>query len=197
MVRISIIKYAMMKYNIYINCLICFLICFVFSCQEGKEKISLVKINKINHYGVLFNPVRQVVGLEKLDDNWGAYFYPTNKIIDNKKIDWSFNIHCYPQDLKKPCYFGKKTIIEFGIIVCEIDLYASTNYFITYSDSKGNQSRMPEVLGYAYHFFSRIDNSTSWTYYLVKSPKEKKRGNISKSEADSILNSWGLSRPTY
>jgi len=185
-------KLHMSYYKIYILFEIVFLFCFI-SCNENNKSYNIRNTSIQSQYGVKFNPIRQIVGLEKLNKNWKAYIYPTKEITGTSKIDWSFNIDNFPVKLKKACYFGKTTDINFNLLISESDLYTSSNYYNCYG-LKNKKTTCFEVLFYTYYFLPIEHHAIGWSYFLETNYESNIQGHKTKQEADSILNSWGLTR---
>lgn len=186
-------KFHMSYYMIFILFEIVFLFCFI-SCKKNNERYDIKNTSIQTQYGVKFNPIRQIAGLEMLNKNWKAYIYLPKGITGTSKIDWSFNIDNFPVKLKKPCFFGKTTDFEFDLIVSESDLYTSSNYYDCY-ELKDNKTTCFEILFYTYYFLPFEQHIIGWSYYLETNYESNIQGHKTKQEADSILNSWGLSRP--
>ena len=185
-------KTRLSYYKIYILFEIVCLFCFI-SCKKNNEKYYLKNTSIQTQYGLKFNPIRQIVGLEMLNKNWKAYIYPPKVITGTNRIDWSFNTDNFAVKLKKPCYFGKTTDFKFNLIISESDLYTSSKYFDCY-DFKFNKIKCFEILFYTYYFLPVEHHTIGWSYYLETKYKSNIQGHKTKQEADSILNSWRLTR---
>jgi hypothetical protein len=178
----------MTKYSYYIILLSLFLL----SCKE-ETKFKTVSHN--SRYGVTFNPIRQFIGLEPLNMTWESCV--PKKQHNLIRIDWWYKKGIkYNQIINKSFYGSKVIWFDFDIPIKEADLYISSNCFDAFN-IRSQKIKVNKVLYYIYQYVPDNLNKIGWSYYYSTDSNDNIRGNITKSEADSILYSWGLTRPQY
>ena len=160
---------------------------FFFMCNGDKSSKQVTIESK---YGVAFNPVRGILGLVPFDRKWESCKPVRQRNL--LRIDWlSKNKYVIILNQNKSTYWSKSIWIEFNMLIKEADSYILTEYI----DSGGKKaSEKCKTLSYFYHFVPDNYYSVGWSYYYITNSNEKVYGGITKREADSILNSWGLSR---
>jgi len=175
----------------YINILFC--IALFLTCTKDRtiEKYRIREFKEV--YGLNFNPIRLVIGLELLNTQFKLYSYPYNNIMGDGTFDWVVKTNEFPNYINKSCFLGKKSVFKFNIIISESDLYTSSKFYDAFN-IVGKKDKVIEVLSYTYHFHSFGNQIKFWSYYFFTTQDALVRGNITKCQADSILHSWGLFR---
>ena len=161
-----------------LKCMICSLcvILIIFSCADKK-----------NRYGINFNNQRSIIKLPLLDSSWKyspSYTSEGGTWVNAQKKDGV------------PCYFQKRNFIKNNRLIWESDIYLGGKTYMTIDGS------IRESLTVTYYFEKKkweyVYHTAKRNYNSSNSPSQiKKLYNsidvvISKSEADSILFSWGL-----
>jgi|GEM_PF-480998 len=161
-----------------LKCMICSLcvILIIFSCADKK-----------NRYGINFNNQRSIIKLPLLDSSWKyspSYTSEGGAWVNPQKKDGV------------PCYFQKRNLIKNNRLIWESDIYLGGKTYMTIDGS------IRESLTVTYYFEKKkweyVYHTAKRNYNSSNSPSQiKKIYNsidvvISKSEADSILFSWGL-----
>lgn len=156
------------------------------SCRVVTEKPT-TSSNIRDTYGVEFNKIRINIGLVPLDSSWAfktlsipdQYWWESVDFDSIKRKDISF-------------YSAKKIYLINGNIHRETDEYVSKELY----NQIDGQFRF--LIWYTYEFEDSINYVDRWEYRLTKMKMNKKWAegfSITKMQADSVLHSWGISRP--
>lgn len=164
-------------YLLLLFLLLCCSSCVKEHCYTaGHKKIESV-------FGVDFNKTRAKIGLSELKSDWRIYCIAEDSCI------WWTDSTIHKEDLNvKPYYFDKRTMIIDDTLVFESDIF--TNPKIVGGDLHLN-------LSYEYYFRPYRQQKIGWSYYFCASNDYPINGFITKHQADSILQSWGLKHPNY
>jgi hypothetical protein len=153
--------------------LLILLIFFQISCNNKGVKFL---------YGLDFNEKRKEVGLNPLAENWICH--PPTK---SGRIWWTSPTNTN-QAIGVAAFSEKVSLLKNDTIICETDVYISSE---KYETSYGIEN---VSLLYTYHFVKDSDFDIGWTYFFRSYlGKYNLNGYITKIQADSILDSWGIS----
>jgi len=147
--------------------------------------------NSVDLYDSTFNPVRKKIGLNTIKKNF--FLGDIRRQDSTETIYWLSDKRFFDNNKKLiqdriiiPVYIAKTITICNKQIICETDIYMSSELCKVYN-LKGEQSNINVSLKYKYYFCDTKSHEKGWSYF-------KGFETISKEQADSILQSWNISR---
>jgi len=154
-----------------------FFLVILISCKHVQNPEDL--------YGTKYNNEREKIGLKTLNSQWVSSFENNNKIIWNPE-----NLDSI-KNTGKAFYAEKKIGLKNDTLIFETDIFSGPESF--------TKSENFELLYYVYYYIPDEMIPVGWMYNVIKKTGEDEIGMdvcsstyITKNEADSILNSWGL-----
>ncbi len=163
---------------------------FLISCT------SYTNEELIKKYGIEYNSVREKVGLEPIPNNFLEGFctrkddeVQINYLIDSTYFDK--NKILIKSKVVRAIFIMKTVTLLRNEEIIEEDTYIHPTCHNTMS-TEGKIVKVNNKLSFMYYFTNHDGWDKGW-YYIRNNGSS---GGISKSQADSIFHSWGLSRPT-
>ena len=165
-----------MKQSKIISFCVFFMVMLTFNCCIQNSRVR---------YGLKFNNEREKIGLLKINPQWQPDYKWKDRILWNP-----INIDSIKKTGK--AFYGEKRLqFKNDTLIFEADEFVGPNSFI----GKGKLVR----LSCNYYFVPYEMRSVGWEYSIIRQIGEDELGKIvcsseyiTKNEADSILNSWGL-----
>ena len=166
-----------------------FIYMFLLSCTNHTDK------DLIKKYGIDYNSVREKIGLEPIPNNSlivscvkKGDVLQISYLIDSTYSDK--NKTFIQSKIVKPKYLQKTIIILKGQINIEQDTYFHPMCHDATS-LNGGKIKVNNQMSFEYYFTNHDGWDKGWYYILTNGST----GGISKFQADSIIHSWGLTRP--
>ena len=161
----------------------------LFSCTNYTDK------DLIKKYGIDYNSVRKKVGLEPIPNNFLIGF--CTRKGDDFQINYLIDSTCFDKNkilikskVDKPRFIMKTVFLSKNQIIIEVDNYIHPICFNAIG-SDGQNMKVNTRMSFECHFTDHDYYKKGWVYILTNGST----GGISKFQADSILHSWGLTRP--
>lgn len=175
--------------NMRISIALFFIFLFLTSCTNYTDE------DLIKKYGIEYNSVRKKVGLEPIPNNFLIGF--CTRKGDDFQINYLIDSTCFDKNkmlvkskIDKPKFIMKTVSLSKNKIIVETDLYFHPLRFDA-TDSDGKNMKVNIRMSFEYHFTDHGYYKKGWVYILTNGST----GGISKFQADSIIHSWGLTRP--
>jgi len=166
------------------------------SCQRCVDK-NLCNDN--SYYTVGLNPFRNFVGLLPIYQNW---IYSGESLSNGLSMKVWLNPLLHTKyftgvvKIVKPCYGIKYLWFDMDILICEADVYISSETYkaTVYSKVGRRNAVLNKQLWKTYYYYQRngYELHKKWDYIYHTSENEGVHGIITKTQADSISYSWGL-----